>query len=392
MRASTSSASFAVDLTSYWIVQHDAVIRRRNPHLRSTFCTVALFSPRFEFLDPVLPFSFQTEENQRSGIHGGRGGIAIEVALRMERFFRMSGSDPSELLKPVEALGIRMIEWHVRHPATAASGVQIFCARLPCALCARHYATKNSRAKHVQLAKTGEKEWYFYCPRDRKYRNSTRPNRVTGAGFWKATGTDRPIYSSNQNKCIGLKKPLVFYRGRAAKGVKTDWMMHEIRLPATSSLVSLHHHHSATSLFKVSCTSLDHKNHILPNDSLAICRIFKKTNSVAQRAVSHSNWVSSEAMTTTPSDFHRLLPLPNSTHGHHHAVVPFVSDHIMTQPPTPSHLISNVRMKLASRRTQREERSHSERSKMKNMEMNKAWWRINPDGGDGGSGRGDAVR
>ncbi|KAG6510206.1 hypothetical protein ZIOFF_028215 [Zingiber officinale] len=125
-------------------------------------------------------------------------------------------------------------------------------------------------------------------------------------------------------------------------------MMHEFRLPATSSLVSLHHHHSATSLFKVSCTSLDHKNHILPNDSLAICRIFKKTNSMAQRAVSHSNWVSSEAMTTTPPDFHRLLPLPNSTHGHHHAVVPFVSDHIMTQPPTPSHLISCTNARFSS--------------------------------------------
>ncbi|XP_042386499.1 putative NAC domain-containing protein 94 [Zingiber officinale] len=185
----------------------------------------------------------------------------------------------------------------------------------------------------AELAKTGEKEWYFYCPRDSKYRNSTRPNRVTGAGFWKATGTDRPIYSSDQNKCIGLKKSLVFYRGRAAKGVKTDWMMHEFRLPATSSLVSLHHHHSATSLFK---------------DSLAICRIFKKTNSMAQRAVSHSNWVSSEAMTTTPPDFHRLLPLPNSTHGHHHAVVPFVSDHIMTQPPTPSHLISCTNARFSS--------------------------------------------
>ncbi|XP_042456666.1 putative NAC domain-containing protein 94 [Zingiber officinale] len=177
-----------------------------------------------------------------------------------------------------------------------------------------------------KLATTGEKEWYFYCPRDRKYRNSTRPNRVTGAGFWKATGTDRPIYSSDQNKCIGLKKSLVFYRGRAAKGVKTDWMMHEFRLPATSSLVSLHHQ-----LIKLNLNL---------QDSWAICRIFKKTNSVAQRAVSHSNWVSSETMTTTPPDFHRLLPLPNSTHGHHHAVVPFVSDHIMTQPPTPSHLIS----------------------------------------------------
>lgn len=83
-----------------------------------------------------------------------------------------------------------------------------------------------------ELASTGEKEWYFYCPRDRKYRNSARPNRVTGAGFWKATGTDRPIYSSDGTKCIGLKKSLVFYRGRAAKGIKTDWMMHEFRLPS----------------------------------------------------------------------------------------------------------------------------------------------------------------
>ncbi|CAK9183760.1 unnamed protein product [Ilex paraguariensis] len=82
-----------------------------------------------------------------------------------------------------------------------------------------------------KLATTGEKEWYFYCPRDRKYRNSARPNRVTGAGFWKATGTDRPIYSVESSKCIGLKKSLVFYKGRAAKGIKTDWMMHEFRLP-----------------------------------------------------------------------------------------------------------------------------------------------------------------
>ncbi|XP_072952816.1 protein FEZ-like [Typha angustifolia] len=127
-----------------------------------------------------------------------------------------------------------------------------------------------------KLATTGEKEWYFYCPRDRKYRNSARPNRVTGAGFWKATGTDRPIYSSEGTKCIGLKKSLVFYKGRAAKGIKTDWMMHEFRLP------------SLTDSF-LPKRPLD-KN-IPANDSWAICRIFKKTNSMAQRALSHS-WVS----------------------------------------------------------------------------------------------------
>ncbi|XP_011010602.1 PREDICTED: protein FEZ-like isoform X1 [Populus euphratica] len=138
-----------------------------------------------------------------------------------------------------------------------------------------------------ELATTGEKEWYFYCPRDRKYRNSARPNRVTGAGFWKATGTDRPIYSSDGTRCIGLKKSLVFYRGRAAKGMKTDWMMHEFRLPSLAE---------PPPPKKLLDKSLP------PNDAWAICRIFKKTNSMAQRALSHS-WVSPVLPETTASDF-----------------------------------------------------------------------------------------
>ncbi|KAK4285704.1 hypothetical protein QN277_002366 [Acacia crassicarpa] len=77
----------------------------------------------------------------------------------------------------------------------------------------------------------GEKEWYFFCKRGRKYRNSIRPNRVTGSGFWKATGIDKPI-AGQGGECIGLKKTLVYYRGSAGKGTKTDWMMHEFRLPS----------------------------------------------------------------------------------------------------------------------------------------------------------------
>ncbi|KAJ0052994.1 hypothetical protein Pint_01381 [Pistacia integerrima] len=76
------------------------------------------------------------------------------------------------------------------------------------------------------------REWYFFCIRGRKYRNSIRPNRVTGSGFWKATGIDKPIHSVKEpHDCIGLKKSLVYYRGSAGKGTKTDWMMHEFRLP-----------------------------------------------------------------------------------------------------------------------------------------------------------------
>ncbi|XP_051212108.1 protein FEZ [Lolium perenne] len=124
-----------------------------------------------------------------------------------------------------------------------------------------------------KLASTGETEWYFYCPRDRKYCNSTRPNRVTAAAFWKATGTDRPIYSSEGTRCIGLKKSLVFYKGRAARGMKTDWMMHEFRLPSLAD----------PSLLK---RPID-KN-IPVNDSWTICRIFKKTSSMAERALSQT--------------------------------------------------------------------------------------------------------
>ena len=82
----------------------------------------------------------------------------------------------------------------------------------------------------VALAAIGEKEWFFYVPRDRKYRNGDRPNRVTTSGYWKATGADRMIRTESFRP-IGLKKTLVFYSGKAPKGIRTSWIMNEYRLP-----------------------------------------------------------------------------------------------------------------------------------------------------------------
>ncbi|VAI72330.1 hypothetical protein VPH35_122124 [Triticum aestivum] len=76
----------------------------------------------------------------------------------------------------------------------------------------------------------GEKGRYFFSQKGLKYSTGIRTNRATKAGYWKATGKDKEIIHPPTMSIIGMKKTLVFYKGRAPKGEKTNWIMHEYRL------------------------------------------------------------------------------------------------------------------------------------------------------------------
>nr|WPA88850.1 NAC transcription factor [Kosteletzkya pentacarpos] len=120
------------------------------------------------------------------------------------------------------------------------------------------------------MALYGEKEWYFFSPRDRKYPNGSRPNRAAGTGYWKATGADKPI---RKPKTLGIKKALVFYAGKAPRGVKTNWIMHEYRLANVDR-------------------SPGKKKNNLRLDDWVLCRIYNKKGSIEKHFPTEQKWSS----------------------------------------------------------------------------------------------------
>ena len=72
--------------------------------------------------------------------------------------------------------------------------------------------SKTNELHNVYAAKAsmGEKEWYFYSLRDRKYPTGLRTSRATVAVYWKITGNHKEIFLGGV--LVGMKKTLIFYR------------------------------------------------------------------------------------------------------------------------------------------------------------------------------------
>ncbi|KAF3320208.1 NAC protein 1 [Carex littledalei] len=91
------------------------------------------------------------------------------------------------------------------HPTDEELVVHYLCRkiggqRLPVPIIAEVDLYKFDPWDLPEKALFGQREWYFFTPRDRKYPNGSRPNRAAGRGYWKATGADKPLVPKGTTK------------------------------------------------------------------------------------------------------------------------------------------------------------------------------------------------
>ncbi|KAG6573857.1 NAC domain-containing protein 78, partial [Cucurbita argyrosperma subsp. argyrosperma] len=131
--------------------------------------------------------------------------------------------------------------------------------------------------------KSRDLEWYFFSALDKKYGNSSRTNRATEKGYWKTTGKDRPV--RHNARTVGMKKTLVYHIGRAPRGARTNWVMHEYKL-----------------------TDEELGKFAIVQDAFVLCRIFQKSGTGPKNGEQYGapfveeEWEDNDELTLVPGD------------------------------------------------------------------------------------------
>lgn len=77
---------------------------------------------------------------------------------------------------------------------------------------------------HVYIGNL-DQDRYFFANRELNHWNVNRSSRGSCVGFWKFTGSDKRICSKRM-PIVGIKRTLVFYKGKHPFATRTDWFMH----------------------------------------------------------------------------------------------------------------------------------------------------------------------
>ncbi|WOK96638.1 hypothetical protein Cni_G05345 [Canna indica] len=134
---------------------------------------------------------------------------------------------------------------------------------------------------------------YFFSLRETGRPNG-RHSRATRTGYWKATGKAKPVVAAASNELVGMKRVLVFHRGKPPRGCRTDWVMHEYCLAAACNSMAF-------------CFA--HRKDSMHSKDWVVCRIFRKRAEAGSRSsyneaqfqLNHSELVGSRTSNSTTS-------------------------------------------------------------------------------------------
>ncbi|XP_047313167.1 NAC domain-containing protein 83-like [Impatiens glandulifera] len=81
-----------------------------------------------------------------------------------------------------------------------------------------------------------ETKYFFSRGREGTTCNGKKVRISDGSGFWKVSGKEKHVFvfGKKGREVIGVRKTMTFFHGKNSDGLKSSWVMHEIKLSNNS--------------------------------------------------------------------------------------------------------------------------------------------------------------